>query len=96
MADVETEMSEANNALRIRLHGVSLLQTQNDVVLSDYFDPGEDLHYPGLTNEQANYISIELKSRLTDAMVGLIRELASAKAGGDLQAGASKKPGPAG
>ena len=87
-------MADANNALRIRLHGISLLQTQNDVVLSDYFDPGEDLHYPGLTNEQANYISIELKRRLTEAMVGLIQELASAKADGDLAAGAGKKPGP--
>lgn len=73
-------MSETNNALRVRFHGMSLLQTQDGAVLSDYFDPGEDLYYPTLTNAQANYISVELKKRIGAAVLGLIDELRESKA----------------
>ena len=73
-------MAEANNALKIRLNGFSLLQTQDDVVISDYDDRGEVLEYPSLYNEQANYISTELKKRLSAAVIGLVEELAQYKA----------------
>jgi hypothetical protein len=75
-------MSEANNALKIKYHGVTLVQTEGGKLLSMYTDDGDELDYPTLTNAQANYISTELCKRIRAAMTGLIEELREAKAGG--------------
>lgn len=85
---------KANNALRIRLHGLSLLQTEDNCVLSDSFNAGRDLHYPNLTNAQANYISTQIEARLMASLVEFIEELAGAKAKG-LDVGDQDKSGPA-
>ena len=79
----------ANNSLSIRYHGITLLQCENNQVLSHYHDQGDTLDYPELTNEQANYISTELAKRLRAAMVNLIEELRTAKAGINQGAGSS-------
>ena len=73
-------MGEANNALKIKYHGVTLVQTEDGKLLSMYTDDGDELDYPTLTNEQANYISTELCKRIRAAMTGLIEELREAKA----------------
>ena len=70
----------ANNSLRIKLRGMSLIQTEDGLLLSDYDDKGDDLHYPNLTNAQANFISTEIKKRSTAALVKLIEDLAENKA----------------
>ena len=76
-------MAEANNRLNIKYHGVTMIQTQDNELLSIYNDDGDELDYPTLTNEQANYISTEFCKRIRQAMTTLVEELREYKAAGN-------------